>query len=135
MIDNSQAWLERAEAILHQPGMPGQGAGAEAAQFAVSILAALYGPESPQLKQFYSGFGAIQKVIDNPKFLDFNIYQYARGVIRNTAEELRAGLTVRIRVAVAGEILVELIRLAKEIMVDRTEESKKHRCRPERGGL
>ena len=88
------------------------------------MLTALYGPESPQLKQFHIGFEAIQESAGNGRQLDFLIYSHARGVIKNTVAELQAGLVVRLRVAVAGEILNELIRLAKDILVDQTEEAK-----------
>jgi len=46
------------------------------------------------------------------------------GAIRNVIAELKAGLIVKLRVVVAGEILAELIRLSKELMIDRTEEAK-----------
>ncbi len=98
--------------------------GSESAHFAASMLSALYGPESPQLKQFQAGQAAAQKVTDNHQGLGYAINQHARGAIQNTVAELQAGLIVRLRTAVAGEILSELIRLAKETMVDHTEAAK-----------
>jgi hypothetical protein len=53
-----------------------------------------------------------------------HVHQQARGVIRNTLAELDARLIVRLRIAVEGEVLGELIRVAREIMADRIEEAK-----------
>jgi hypothetical protein len=125
VIDNSAGWLTRAKEILAQSGSGGYGRGAEVAQFAASMLATLYGPESPQLKQFQSGFAATEKnAVSKGHNFDLELYAYARGVIRNTVAELEAGLIVKLRIAVAGEILTELIRLAKEILIDKTDEAK-----------
>lgn len=123
MVDNSDLWLKQAEAML-QKGMTAPGAGSEAVQFATSMLTALYGSESPQLKQFRAGCEAIAKSAPNPTNMGVHLWQHALGVIRNTKAELEAGLIIKLRVAVAGEILAELIRLAREIMGDRTEEAK-----------
>jgi hypothetical protein len=109
MIDNSEAWSKEAEAILKG------GAGtshAEAVKFATSMLTALYGAESPQLRQFRDGCKG-----QGP----FGLLQNSLGAIRATLRELKAGLILNLRVAVAGEVLTELIRLAKDILVDRTE--------------
>ena len=122
MIDNSNLWLKQAEEMLQKGSGPA--AGAEAVHFATSMLTALYGPESPQLTQFLAGCAAIAKSAHTPEGMNFPLLMHARGAIKGTKAELEAGLIVRLRVAVAGEILAELIRLAKEIIVDRTEEAK-----------
>ena len=123
MINNSDLWLKQAEAMLHKP-MGELGAGSEAVQFAASMLTALYGSESSQTKQFRAGCEAIAKNVHHPVTMDQSLWSHANGVVRNTKAELEAGLIVNLRVTVAGEILVELIRLAKEVIVDRTEEAK-----------
>ena len=120
MVDNSDLWLKQAKERLDNPGW----SGSEVASFATSMLTALYGPESPQLKQFQSGCAAIAKSARNPAFMDRYLLGHATGTVRNTIAELEAGLIIKLRVAVAGEILMELIRLAKEIMAHRTEEAK-----------
>lgn len=107
-----------------QKGAGVAGADSQAVQFATSMLAALYGPESPQLTQFRAGCEAIAKSAPNPGNMGHHLWLHAIGAIRDAKEQLDAGLIVSLRVAVAGEILAELIRLAKEIMVDRTEEAK-----------
>jgi hypothetical protein len=45
------------------------------------MLTALYGSESPQLKQFQTGFAAIQKTAGGPGTEDIFVYQHAHGVI------------------------------------------------------
>ena len=123
MVDNSNLWIKRADEII-QKRDTGPGAGSEAVQFATSMLTAFYGPESPQLAQFLAGCAAIAKSAPNPTDMAYELLLHAYGTIRNTKAELEAGLIVSLRVAVAGEILAELIRLAKEIIVERTEEAK-----------
>jgi hypothetical protein len=99
-------------------------ASSETVHFATSMMTALYGAESPQLRQFREGCTFIAQRAPNAANAGFELGRYAVGAVRNTAEELKAGLIVNLRVAVACEILVELIRLAKEIMADRTDEAK-----------
>jgi hypothetical protein len=124
MVNNSDLWLKRADDLLKKPWIGQPGVGSEAVQFAASMLTAFYGPESPQLEQFRAGCDAIAKNVREPVPMDQNLWLHAHGVIRNAKAEIEAGLIVRLRVAVAGEILVELVRLAKEVMDSRTEEAK-----------
>jgi len=121
MDDNSRLWLERTEQLLQNRGAVRPYA---AEQFATSMMAALYGPESPPIRQFRDGCAAIAKSSTNPQTRVYHLGEHALGAIRNTTEELKAGLIIRVRVVVAGEILAEMIRLAKEIIVERTEEAK-----------
>jgi hypothetical protein len=123
VIDNSDEWLKRAKEVLvtsHQ----GLGTGYQNTQFAASMLTALYGPGSAQVKQFQDSFAAVQKQAQNGGGLDSHLHHLARGVIRNTIAELEAGLIVNLRATIAGEVLVELIRLAKDALIDQTEAAK-----------
>ena len=52
------------------------------------------------------------------------LLNYAIGAIKVANRELKAGLIVKLRIAVAGEILTELIGLAKEVLVEQTEAAK-----------
>jgi len=85
------------------------------------MLTAFYGPESPQVTQFQAGCEAIEKSTSGR---EFELWAHAIGAIRNTKAEIEAGLIIRVRVAVAGEVLEELVRLAREILADKTEEAK-----------
>jgi hypothetical protein len=98
--------------------------GSEAAQFATTLLTNLYGPQSPQLEQFRAGREAIARTATNPSYMDDYFKEHALGTIQNAVAEMNAGLIVNIRAAVAGEVLSELSRLAKEILADQTEAAK-----------
>jgi hypothetical protein len=109
MIDNFEAWSTEAETMLKG----GSGISAtEAVHFATSMLAAFYGAESPQLRQFQDGCKG-----GTP----FLLLRHSFGEIRAALRELKAGLIVSLRATVAGQVLAELIRLAKDILADRTE--------------
>ena len=94
--------LKRAEAVINDTSLGG--GSSKAIQFAASMMAALYGPESPQMRQFRDGCAAIAKTATNPHNMDAHLCKHAIGTIRNTIAELKAGLIVRLRVVVAGEI-------------------------------
>ena len=109
MIDNSETWSKEAEVMLKSAdGI----SSSEAVQFATSMLTAFYGAESPQLAQFRNGCAGKSEIL---------LLYHALGAIKAADRELKTGLIVNLRVAVAGEVLTELIRLAKDILVDRTE--------------
>jgi hypothetical protein len=113
MVDNLELWKTRAEALLQKA--PDLGVW-EAVQAATSMLTALYGAESPQLRQFQSLCADVGNV--------FMIQQGALDAIRNAKDELEGGLIGNVRVEIAGEILAELIHLGKDVLVDRTAEAK-----------
>src|SRR5690348_9869236 len=113
--------MARAEEVLQQSL---RSAASEAVLFTTSMMTAFYGQASPQVKQFQDGCAAISKAAPNAEAMNLPLRQNALGAIRNTMAELNAGLIVPLRVAVAGEILAELMRLAKEILIDHTEEAK-----------
>jgi hypothetical protein len=105
MANNAEAWLTRAKAIIsvHQPA-------AEAIQFAISLLAAMYGPQSPQLNAFTTGLAQIARIAPNPTNSDHHQWLHARGAIANVVAEMEAGLIISLRAQVAGEIFAELVR-------------------------
>ena len=86
MIDNTEAWIKRADAILANSQRSHAGL-YEATSFATSMLTALYGPESAQLKAFLDG----QARIGN-SFMPLE--GYVQGVIKNAkAKSYRAALS------------------------------------------
>jgi hypothetical protein len=121
MIDNAGGWISRADAVLALGHMASPDRTGEAVQFATSMLTALYGSESPQLKAFRSTCEAILKQKDT---VTFNLLGHAYGTIRNAKAELQAGLIIRLRVLVAGEILAELVRMGKETLEEKTDAAK-----------
>jgi hypothetical protein len=123
LSDNSDAWLKRAKQKLLAPSEV-QGGGLQTVQFATSMLTALYGPVSPQLRQFEHTVSVVEANIVGLFNIDRELDGAARAIIRNTVEEIEAGLILKVRVAVAGEVLSEMTALAKDVMVDRTNEAK-----------
>jgi hypothetical protein len=115
MINNSQAWIQRADEVLEKA------LASEGVPTAISMLTALYGPQSTQLQGFMAGLQMIRKTAPNLKNADYNAWLYARGAIKNAKKELESGLVVSVRALVAGEILAELVRLGKEILQEKTE--------------
>jgi hypothetical protein len=91
-----------------------------AVQFAISMLTHFYGAEAPQTKAFLS---AVEPQVKRDG-TDYTLFLIAEGAMRSTVVELQSGLIVNIRAAVAGEVLGELARLAKEILVDKTDGAK-----------
>jgi hypothetical protein len=59
MIDNSAGWIKRAKEMLDKQGA-NHDTGTEYSQFASSMVVALYGKGSAQLRQFDAGFAATQ---------------------------------------------------------------------------
>jgi hypothetical protein len=119
MANNADAWLARAKAVISQQQPAG-----EAIQFAISLLSAMYGPQSPQLSAFTTGLAQIAKLAPNPTNSDHHQWLHAQGAIRNVVAEIEAGLIVSLRAQVAGEIFAELVRLGKDTLEDDTESAK-----------
>jgi hypothetical protein len=124
MFDNSDAWIARADALLNHEYRNDPQVAAEAAQFATSLLTNLYGSESPQLKSFRAACDALSKSKEGLGGRAFELSALSLGSIANAKAELQAGLIVRLRILVAGEILAELVRLGKETLEEKTDAAK-----------
>lgn len=121
MIGDCELYKKRTDELLHKGR---EMTGSEAIQGATSVLTALYGPQSPQLRQFRDGCDAISKSSPNPANMQHNLRAHAIGTLKNAKAELEGGLIVSLGLAVAGEMLAELIRVAKEVLAERAEEAK-----------
>jgi len=119
MLNNSEPWLTRAKTIL-----AGNQAASEEIQSAVSLLTAVYGPQSTQLKASTTALDQIARSAPNPTNAVHHQKHHARGVIRNVVAEIEGGLITSLRAQVAGEVLAELVGLAKERLDDDTESGK-----------
>jgi len=98
-------WLKKADEMLQMAYRRPNG-GSGAVQFATSMLTALYGPESAQLRQFRDGYQMIVKKAESSGVLDQDVWRHAVAAIQNTKAELESGLIVGLRAVVAGEVLV-----------------------------
>lgn len=121
MTDITESWLKRARAVLAQPAGHSS---SEPVQFATSMLTAIYGPQSTQLKVFLDGCGAISKGSSGAGNAAHHLYHHAHGAIRNAIAEVEGGLVTSLRVLVAGEILSELVRLGRETLQEQTDAAK-----------
>ena len=93
MAVNADAWLARAKAVLS-----GQHPGAEV-QFAISLLTAVYGPQSAQLNALTTGLAQIAKLAPNPTNSDHHQTIHAYGAISNVVAEIESGLITSLRAA------------------------------------
>lgn len=123
MVDKSEELKARAKEITE--GAFSHGDHAEACHFATTMLTNLYGANSPQLEHFRWGCEAIAKAgAKHGDVPSYALWQHAIGTIREARAELAAGLTGQMRAEVAGEVLSELLRLAREILSGGAEPAK-----------
>jgi hypothetical protein len=110
---NVDSWLKRAEAF--KGGTGNNTASSEALHFAVSMATAFYGQNSPQLEMIQVRTAAIAKEKGN-MYPHLMIYQFAVGVIRNMVEEIKGGLIENFRLQITGEVLADLVTLARDAL-------------------
>ena len=118
MPANVEGWLKRAEEMLQTFTSPNGQRSGEALQFAISMASALYGPNSPQVEMIKSRADASsnEKGYAYPHIL---IYEFAFGAIKNMVEEIKGGLIQSVRLGIAGEVLADLIAMAREALSDK----------------
>jgi hypothetical protein len=122
MIDNKDLWIKRADELIARGHSARHENVSEQVQFATSMLTALYGAQSTQLRVFIEGQNQLSRARQGISAVTNS--DHALGAIKNAKAELEAGLIARVRVLVAGEMLAELVRLGKEILETNTEEAK-----------
>ncbi len=113
MSFDPQAWINRADQLIARPVSRSQNDASEISQFATSFLTAVYGPASTQLRAFSDGLAAIHKKGD---MVEYRSQHHAIGAIKNAKAEIEAGLIGKLRVQVTGEVLADLIAVAKEAL-------------------
>jgi hypothetical protein len=119
---DSAAWTKRANELVAKGDSANYGAATEATQFATSMLTALYGEKSTQLRSFSEGYEAITKIKGGN--IPLLLCRHAIGAINNAKAELEAGLIVSLRLQVSGEVLGELVGMGKEILASNTDAAK-----------
>lgn len=121
---DSASWIKRADEVIKLGDSASHGLASEATQFATSLLTALYGAQSTQLKAFSAGCDAISRMKPGMGNISVQLCRHARGAITNAKAELEAGLVGSLRVRVTGEVLADLVSLGKEILAERTDAAK-----------
>lgn len=111
---NTESWIRRADEVI---ATSSQWNYSEGLQFATSMITAFYGPDSPQMKTFRETAEAIQEARGD-------LSEHTKGTIRNIRAEIEGGLIKSVRALLTGEIVAELLVLAKEILADSSEAAK-----------
>ena len=117
MVD-TEKWIKRAGELLE--GNYSTDDTSEQMQFATSMLAAFYGPESAQMKTFRDTADGILKRKDAQYYLQLQ----ACATIRNVKAELEAGLVKNVRALITGENVAEFVALAREVLSQDSEATK-----------
>jgi hypothetical protein len=110
-------WIEQGNQLLD----PGIGGPYDLPPFAVSMLTHFYGPGSMQLRAYMEGAENITK---RKEGVAHHLFMHARGAVANTIRELENGLVANLRTSIQGELLGDLIGLAKEALSQNTDETK-----------
>ncbi len=121
---DSTAWIKRADEVINLGDSASHGVASESTQFATSLLTALYGPQSTQLKAFSTGCDAISKMKSGTGSVPVQLCRHARGAIINAKAELQSGLIGSLRLQVTGEVLADLVGLGREILAEGTDTAK-----------
>jgi hypothetical protein len=87
---------------------------AELSQGCVSLLSLVYGQKSAQVQQFNSAITTIAK--DSGGYKNYWIATAAHGTLKNLKQEIEAGITGRLRHQVTGEVLADLVQLARVVL-------------------
>jgi hypothetical protein len=118
MSINTDVWLQRASSQLEQRRMAPSGSqSGEMLNFAISMATAFYGPTSPQVELIKRRAEAIPKEKGNA-YPHIMIYEFAHGAVTNMVAEIQGGLIQNMRLGIAGEILADLIGMAKDALAE-----------------
>jgi len=110
--------LERAKALLaEEEGIEGRADEAQVSELlqgTKTVLSALYGPNSPQEKALDTG---LVRAVDKGRGYDEHLYTQRHllvGALRNVVAEIDAGFLGSLRGSITGEVLTDLLGLARE---------------------
>jgi len=120
---NIEGWIKRADEVVASISNWNY---SEGMQFATSMVTAFYGPDSPQMKTFRDALQGIQK--GKQELGGFVLAELAKGTIQNIKAEIQSGLIKSVRALLTGEIVADLMALAKEISADHSEAAKNVSC-------
>jgi hypothetical protein len=106
---NVEKWLERAGSFTGRVGMlNAPNKSGEAVSFAISMATTFYGANSQQVESLRRSTEKYGNDVDR--------YEFAKGSITNMVAEVKSGLVQNIRLAIAGEVLADLIAMAHEAL-------------------
>jgi len=111
---NTQEWIKRADELVATIGFDKC---VEGEQFTTSMITAFYRPNSPQMRTFRE---AVKTDYGNPVAM----CNLLVGTLRNIMAEVQLGLVKNVRPLLTGEIVAEILALAKETFADQSEAAK-----------
>lgn len=111
-------WIEQANELLNS----GVQATHDLSPFAISMLTYFHGANSAQVRAYVQRADNIYK--DESIGPSHQLFMHARGTISSLVRELENNLVGSIRSSVQGELLGDLVGLAKEALSANTEETK-----------
>jgi hypothetical protein len=116
---DEKKWVEQAKELLNS----GASATHDLPPFAVSMLTYFYGASSAQLRAHNQRADNVYK--DKGGMGPTHaLFMHARGTVSNLIRELEHNLVGSIRSSIQGEVLGDLIGLAKEALSSNTDEAK-----------
>ncbi len=96
----------------------------EVVQGATSLLSLVYGAQCAQLQQLNATLSEIAKQKSGPDWKHCQSGQAAQGALRNLKREMQSGLTGSLRHQITGEVLTDLIQLARTILNEPGDDAK-----------
>ena len=118
MLDVSN-WLIRANESLQQS--VSTATVGEKIAFATSFIAAFYGPESVEMKVFRQSIDNIER---GKEGVSHRLELHARGTIKAVKAAVESGLIKSVRTVLSGEIIGDLLAIARERLEDDSESAK-----------
>lgn len=117
----------RIEELINTPPQGISGAAewaSELYQGAISMLSLTHGENSSQISSLRDTVAALQKSKDPPSRIAMEIGKISLGTLRNLKRDVEEGLVGNLRKEVTGEVLGNLIQLAKAALDEGSESSK-----------
>lgn len=119
---------KRLQALLALPPPPPNNAYAYTAELqagATTLIAAVHGAASPQLKALHQAIENAQGSVRHfPSAIQFSIAEALKGALKNLQSEIDAGAIGSISRGVSGEVLGDIVGLAKAALAENNPNSK-----------
>jgi len=109
----------RVEDLLRrsQSGRGSEVIGPEILQGTITVLDALYGPQSTQMQSLLDSVQAARRE-PSPRMSAYAVVEVVRGTLENAKAELDAGLAGSLRQQMTGAVLTDFIGLARSVLGD-----------------
>ena len=117
--------METGDIITRIGELEAQDEAAELVAGTTSLLALIYGDGSPQLTSYAKQLEQIHK---KPQLMSHvrerEVVECSQVTLRNLKREIEGGLTRNLRQQVAGEVLTDLIQLARTVLSEQGDKAK-----------